>query len=125
MEAFQNFEPEKPHQDSQSLLQPLLTEPMGSYATVLTEPEISPSTIGTPDTTNLNVEEEHKQEKNYGGIRRTGYFLGMFGVAVINAIFNVAARDEPAVEFFGFIITVTASFILVVSRLHNIGISGW
>jgi len=122
--AFQDLDSEKPHQHSQSSLQPLLTQSTGSNAAVSTEPEITPSTHGTPDITNLNAE-GYKQEKNYGGIRRLGYFFGMIGVAVINAVFTGAAQGESGIAFLGLIITVVASFILVVNRLHNIGKSGW
>lgn len=71
------------------------------------------------------AKQQSEQEKNYGGINRTVYFFGMFGVGVINGVFAAAAQGEPGIAFLGLIITVTASFILVVNRLHNIGKSGW
>ncbi len=68
---------------------------------------------------------QHKQEMNYGGIRRTGYFFGMLGVCVLNGTLNAAAQGEPGVASFVLIITLVLTFVLVVNRLHNIGKSGW
>lgn len=68
--------------------------------------------------------QQNKQGKNYGGIRRLGYFFGMIGVAIINAVFS-AAQGEPGITFNGAIVTLVLSFVLVVNRLHNIGMSGW
>jgi len=127
MGSFQNVGPEELHKNKPSSLQPFLTEPLRNNAAVSKEPEpslIPRPTHDTTDTTNHNAE-EYKQGKNYGGIRRLGYFLGMIGVAVINAVFTSAAQGESGIAFLGMIITVTASFILVVNRLHNIGKSGW
>jgi uncharacterized membrane protein YhaH (DUF805 family) len=69
--------------------------------------------------------QQDEEEKNYGGIHRTGYFFGMLGVAVINGIFNAAGQGESGIASIAWIITLVASFVLVVSRLHNIGMSGW
>ncbi len=65
-----------------------------------------------------------EQVKNYEGIRRTGYFFGMLGVAIVHGIFNAAAQGELGLASLGLIITCALSFILVVNRLKNIGMSG-
>ena len=69
--------------------------------------------------------QQNKQAKNYGGIQRLGYFFGMIGVAVINGVFTGAAQGEHGIAFFGTIVTLVLSFVLIVNRLHNIGMSGW
>ncbi len=69
--------------------------------------------------------QQDEQEKNYGGIHRTGYFFGILGVAVINGIFDAAGQSESGIASLGLIITFLVSFVLVVNRLRNIGMSGW
>lgn len=61
--------------------------------------------------------------KEYGGIGRAGYLLGMAGATVLNYLFSLAG--EPGLTLFGFLIAIVLSFVLVVDRLHNIGMSGW
>lgn len=61
--------------------------------------------------------------KQYGGIRRAGYWLGMVGVTVLNVLFSLAG--EPGLALFGSLIAIVLSIVLVVNRLHNIGMSGW
>ncbi|MCH9022028.1 MAG: DUF805 domain-containing protein [Planctomycetes bacterium] len=61
--------------------------------------------------------------KEYGGIRRLGYFLGMFGLGGLNYMFELT--DDPVIAPFGSLIVLVLSFFLVVNRLHNIGLSGW
>ena len=75
-----------------------------------------------------NLMQKDKQEKNYGGIRRLGYFFGMLGLAVIYFIFIAAWQGpdaQPIAPNFVLVVTLVLSFILVVNRLHNIGKSGW
>lgn len=69
--------------------------------------------------------QQDEQEKNYGGIHRTGYFFGMLGLTVIGNILIVASLDVPAIIYFIQIIAIALSFVLVVNRLHNIGMNGW
>ena len=69
--------------------------------------------------------QQDEQEKNYGGIHRTGYFFGMLGLTVIGNILFVAALDVPDIIYFIQIIAIALSFVLVVNRLHNIGMNGW
>lgn len=69
--------------------------------------------------------QKDEQEKNYGGIRRLGYFLGMVGVAIINGVFSAVAQGEPGIAFLRPIVTLVLSFVLVVNRLRNIGMSSW
>ena len=71
--------------------------------------------------------QQDNQENKYGGIRRTGYFLGILGISVFNTVAyaTAVAANEPIMANIGMIITLVPSFFLVVSRLHNIGRSGW
>ena len=77
------------------------------------------------DQVAANLIQKDKQEKSYGGIRRLGYFFGMIGVAVINGVFTGVAQGEPGIAFFGTIVILVLSFVLIVNRLHNIGMNGW
>jgi len=72
-----------------------------------------------------NLVQQNKQKKNYGGLHRTGYFFGMLGIATLQVIFNVVAPGNQEIVILGIIITLVPAFILVVNRLHNIGMSGW
>ena len=71
--------------------------------------------------------QQDKQENKYGGIRRTGYFLGILGIFVLYIVAQATAvaANEPGIASIGLIITLVPLFILVVNRLHNIGTSGW
>ena len=71
------------------------------------------------------VQELPSQSKTYCGIRRLGYFFGMFGVSVLKVILAVVAQGEPSVGIFSLILTLALSLGLIASRLHNIGMSGW
>jgi uncharacterized membrane protein YhaH (DUF805 family) len=65
------------------------------------------------------------EQKHYGGIRRIGYFFGMLGAGVLSTACNVATEGEPSVALLGLAVVNVLAFILVVNRLHNIGMSGW
>ena len=71
--------------------------------------------------------QQNEQKKEYGGIGRTGYFLGMFAIAFVGAISDAAAQREPGMVSFGPgpIIAIAFAFFIVINRLKNIGRSGW
>jgi len=81
----------------------------------------------------LNLEPEYSPSgvlpeppiKEYPGIRRLGYFLGMMGLATLNVLLTPESRfgNQPSAVI-GFIILGIA-LTLVVERLRNIGMSGW
>jgi uncharacterized membrane protein YhaH (DUF805 family) len=72
-------------------------------------PRVLPTSAGTTRT--------------YGGIRRTGYWLGMFGLAMLNLMFTQA--EDLRLVVTGFLIVIPLCFVLVINRLHNIGTNGW
>jgi len=62
--------------------------------------------------------------REYPGIQRLGYFLGMVGFGILDSLLTPKGRfDEPS-PFIGIVIMAVA-FVLVVARLRNIGSSGW
>ena len=71
--------------------------------------------------------QQEKQENKYGGIRRTGYFLGILGISILIIVANATAvaANDPIIASSGLLISLVPLFILVVNRLHNIGTSGW
>ena len=81
--------------------------------------------VNTEHESTADLVQQDEQEKGYGGIRRLGYFFGMTGVAVINAVFTGTAQGEPSIAFFGIIVISVLPFVLIVNRLHNTGMSGW
>lgn len=69
---------------------------------------------------------QHDEQANYyGGIHRTGYFFGMLGLTVICSILNAAAQGNLVITYLIQIIAIALSCVLVVNRLHNIGMNGW
>jgi len=74
---------------------------------------------------------EIEQQRNYGGIRRLGYFFGTLGLSaslqIYMGIFHL--KPDPTTIFIElfieFILVLSLTFVLVVNRLRNIGMSGW
>jgi uncharacterized membrane protein YhaH (DUF805 family) len=60
----------------------------------------------------------------YGGIGRLGYWLGCFAMLAIYVVFRLADRGAGELGF-AIVINFVLSFVLVVSRLRNIGMSSW
>lgn len=63
--------------------------------------------------------------RQYGGIRRLAYWIGLIGILVINQVFIVVTQGNPIAALFGFAIIITLAFVLMVNRLRNIGMSEW
>jgi len=61
----------------------------------------------------------------YGGIGRLGYFLSMFGLAILNVCIGVAAGHNPGLVSIISVLELAVILPLVVARLQNIGMSGW
>lgn len=65
-------------------------------------------------------------KKRYEGTRRIGYWLGMLVFTLIaNTTLNTSVEKNPYLFAFGLFVIVPCLLSLTVSRLHNIGISGW
>ncbi len=64
--------------------------------------------------------------KEYGGIGRIVYWLGMFGVNVLIIVLIVIfiATGERGLLLLAALIVIPLTFFLIVTRLHNIGMSG-
>ena len=58
----------------------------------------------------------------YGGIGRIGYFLFVIAISILGSIIGSAGQGFLYV---GFLVTLILSLVTVISRLHNIGKSGW
>jgi hypothetical protein len=76
-------------------------------------------TVTTP--VNPVAIQSDQQLKQYGGIRRGWYFVGTFVLGILSQIFNAG---EEGLATAGMLIMIPLWFILVVSRLRNIGMSG-
>ena len=72
--------------------------------------------------------------KEYGGIGRGMYFLGMIGANAVSLIAQVIGQSIVVqgarglgviVILLGSIVALVVSFVLVVKRLNNVGMSGW
>jgi len=61
----------------------------------------------------------------YGGIGRLGYILGVFGIGFLQGIIEVTSREDPSISAVLSLIVFVVVFGLAVSRLNNIGMSGW
>lgn len=66
-------------------------------------------------------------EKDYGGIGRLRYFLGVLGLAAIaiGVFLYTMGRDEPALLAWGNAAIIGSLAVLVVYRWRNVGWSGW
>lgn len=67
-------------------------------------------------------------QKSYGGIPRSAYFFGMLGLGVVNLGVVAVGQADPGgalLAFIVIIVLIVPSFVLVVKRLQNIGMSGW
>ena len=63
----------------------------------------------------------------YGGIGRLGYWIGSLVMVLFIILLNFAAMEagEPGYSTFAALVSLPVSFLLVISRLNNVGKSGW
>ncbi len=88
--------------------------------------------IRRPENVKHNGNVEQSQEltvpkpvKQYGGIRRLAYWLGLIGILAMNQVFILTTQGNPIAALFGFTIIITLSLILVMKRFRNMGASEW
>ncbi len=60
--------------------------------------------------------------RKYGGIRRTGYWLGMLGVSILHVLLSMPL--EPGAPSPS-LLPIVLSLVLVAYRLRNLGMSAW
>jgi len=64
---------------------------------------------------------ENNNQRHYGGIGRLAYLFGMVGALILGGIVNILAQSKAL----GGLLVLIIDFVLTVSRLQNMGRSGW